>query len=67
MGVHGPARRSPHLRRPSAPPLWIEPDHPCLDHLHDARGSGPRNPVASLRLHPLDETRQRPSRPDRGH
>ena len=32
MGIHGPARRRPHLRRPCAPPLRIEPDHPCLDH-----------------------------------
>src|SRR5205085_13247 len=31
MGVHGPAHRSAHLRKPRAPLLWIEPDHPDLD------------------------------------
>ena len=32
MGVHGPAHCPAHLRRPCAPPLRIEPDHPCFDH-----------------------------------
>lgn len=32
MGIDGPAHCPPHLRRPCAPPLRIEPDHPCLDH-----------------------------------
>jgi hypothetical protein len=30
MGVHGPAHCPAHLLSSRAP-LWIEPDHPCLD------------------------------------
>jgi len=32
MGVHGPAHRPAHLRRPRAPLLRIEPHDPRLDH-----------------------------------
>jgi hypothetical protein len=32
MSIDGPAHRRTHLRRPRAPRLRIEPDHPCLDH-----------------------------------
>ena len=32
MGIDGPAHCPAHLRPPCAPPLRIEPDHPCLDH-----------------------------------
>jgi hypothetical protein len=32
MGIDGPTHCPPHLSRPCAPPLRIEPDNPCLDH-----------------------------------
>ena len=32
MSIDGPAHRPAHLRAACAPPLWIEPHHPRLDH-----------------------------------